>query len=117
MDYNYYENLNVHISLAAPLEYKTGAAGALKQSYFSRYGELPGDEAYYGMDVMRLVAGLLKSEGTMIVNGLGNWKSDSDYIFDFVAVFGEDGERIDHYENQHVQIVKFQDYRFVAADK
>ena len=116
MDYNYYENLNVHVSSATPLKFDSEAAKSLKQSFFTKYGVLPGEEAYYGLDVMRLVSNLLKESGTLVTKGLGKANVGSSYEFDFISVFGEDGESISHHENRHVQIVKFENFRFVHTD-
>ena len=117
MDFNYYENLNVHVSSPSPLANHGGMSDALKQSFFSQYGTLPGEEVYYGMDVMRLVIHLLSKSGTLITEGLDSVDEQGNYQFDFVSIFGDDGESINHHENRFVQIVKFEDFRFVAADE
>ena len=66
---------------------------------------------------MNLVAQLLNKSGTLITEGLDDIDKDGNYQFEFVSVFGEDGETINHHENRFVQIVKFEDFRFVAADE
>ena len=116
MDYNYYENLNVHVSTEAPLDFNGIAAKNLKQHFFSTYGTLPSQEVYYGMDVLRTVCYMLKQSGTLITQDLSKLHPDTNYDFDFISVFAEDGETIDHHENRFIQIAKFEDFRFVTAD-
>ncbi len=116
MDYSYYENLNVHISLARPLKFDNTELRALKQFYFNKYGDVANEDVYYGMEVMRLICTLLKENGTMVTDNLELPMDRFSYKFDFISVFSEDGEQIDHYENRQVQIAKFEDYRFVPAD-
>ncbi|MDH3648045.1 MAG: hypothetical protein OEQ53_00085 [Saprospiraceae bacterium] len=113
MDFDYYENLNVHVSLARPLRIAGSDAAALRRSYFEQYGTFPTDEAYFGMDIMKLVSHLLKENGTLISEGFANLPLDRlSHEFDFTGVFGEDGESIDYYQNQHLKLYKFTNYRF-----
>ncbi len=116
MDYNYYENLNVHVSTESPLKFESDAARKLKRDFFNRFGTLPSPEAYYGQDVMMLVSELLKENGTLITVGLDAENYQGDHRFEFVSIFGEDGEQVSHHENQYIQIVKFEDFQFVPAD-
>ena len=74
-------------SSTSPLTNEGRLSEGLKQSFFSRYGTLPGEEAYYGMDVMRLVSQLLSKSGTLITEGLNSIDDQGNYRFDFVAVF------------------------------
>lgn len=116
MDYDYFENLHVHLSTARPAEYTSNDAKGLRSNYINRFGDTPGTEAYYGMNLMKWLGKLLASEGVLITNGLGKKIEGLDEEFDFVAIFGEDGESIHHYENQKVDIIEFSEYRFRKVD-
>ena len=115
MDFNYYENLNVHVSTESPLKFQSDAAKRLKEAYFEQYGVLPSAEVHYGHDVMLLVTTLLREYGSLITNGLASIDQIGDHRFAFVSIFGADGERINHHENRYIQIVKFEDFRFEPA--
>ncbi|MCB0686004.1 MAG: ABC transporter substrate-binding protein [Saprospiraceae bacterium] len=117
MDYDYFENLHVHLSSTRPVEYRSADAKALRSNFAEQYGDIPGTDTYYGMNVMKWIAQLLKTEGVDITTGLAREILDIDEEFQFVGVFGEDGESIHHYENQKVSIIRFVNYKFEEVDK
>lgn len=116
MDFDYFENLQVHLSSARPVAYPSKDALGLKSHYISRFGDTPGSDAYYGLNVIKWLASLLKSEGVDIVAGLSRQVPDLDFDFNFTSIFGEDGESIHHYENQAVHILRFSNYEFEQVD-
>lgn len=116
MDYEYFENLHVHLSSARPVDYISDDAKDFKAEYITRYGDLPGTDAFYGMNLIKWLGSLLKTEGTNITTGLGNNGMDLDEEFEFVAIFSDDGEFIHHYENQKVDIIRFADFQFQKVD-
>lgn len=115
MDYEYFENLNVHLSSAKPFKYNTEDARGLRSSYFEGYGDLPGPDAFYGLDLIKWLAGQLQLSGTGFMQTLGTEIPNLDQEFAFVGIFGDDGESIHHFENQFVYMIKFVDYQFEDA--
>lgn len=116
MDFDYFENLRVHLSSAQPVLFLSKDAVDFKNYYIAKFGDIPGSDAYYGLDVIKWLAGLLKTEGVNILTGLGSKLPGLDFDFNFTALFGEDGESIHHYENQAVHILRFRDYKFEQVD-
>ncbi len=117
MDFDYYENLNVHISSARPLRINSEKAKTFRKAYFSRYGAYPTDEAYFGMELIQLVSYLLQQNGTLIYEGFSDLGTqDFAHDFEFVQIFGEDGESIKYYLNQHLNLYRFINYRFEKVD-
>lgn len=113
MDFDYYENLNVHISSARPLRMNSEKAKTFRKAYFDRYGAYPTDEAYFGMELMQVVSYLLSQNGTLIYEGFSDLRTqDFAHDFEFVQIFGEDGESIKYYLNQHLNLYRFINYRF-----
>jgi hypothetical protein len=117
MDYNYYENLNVHVSNSSPLNYDGPLAEQFREHFFSTYSILPEADAYFGFDLIRLIYFLLKHEGTLIINGLDReFPGDLFNQFEFVARLGPNSEVIDFYENVFVRMYRFDQYRFYRID-
>ena len=116
MDYDYFENLHVHLSSARPVAYTSKDAREFRANYVDTYGDIPGTDGYYGLDVIKWLGGLLNTEGVDIRSGLGNKISDLDQEFQFTAIFAEDGETIHHYENQKIHVLRFADYKFEQVD-
>ena len=116
MDYDYYDNLDVHVSSTKPADYGQPDDRMLRSYFFERFGTLPGNDAFYGKDLMVWLTFLLHQYGTMISDGF-NAEDDigSTQKFAIGAVYGDDGETIDFYENRHVQILRFKDYRFQSV--
>lgn len=115
MDYDYFENLHVHLSSARPVEYTSQDARGFRTDYINRYGDLPGTDAFYGLNLLKWLGKLLKTEGVNIITGLGNELTGLDESFQFTAVYDE-GEFIHHYENQQVDIIRFNNYQFQKVD-
>lgn len=116
MDFDYFQNLHVHLSSARPVSYTSKDAREFRTNYVDTYGDIPGADGYYGLDVIKWLGGLLNTEGVDIRSGLGNKISDLDQEFQFTAIFAEDGETVHHYENQKIQILRFAEYKFEQVD-
>ncbi len=117
MDFDYLENLEVHISSGKPVNFDDDRGRALRDRYFNSYGDLPTPEVYYGYDLMRWTMLLLEREGSRITNGLLEpVLADLHHTFEFTAVYGADGESVHHYENQFIRLYRFKDYNFEPAD-
>ena len=118
MDYDYFENLHVHVSSAKPLSYDSPFDQQLRRHYFERVGELPGEDVFYGKDVMLWLSNLLSNAGTLITEGFTDASNGgSTQKFEMIGVLGDDGETIDYYENRFVRILQFHNYRFELAEK
>ena len=127
IDYDYYENLNVHISSASFVDAYSSAVQSFKRNFFERYGVAPRNEAFLGYDVMLYFGRMLKKHGTKFQYFLDQESSD-EYLqthFNFDRVFDvKPGQPIDdrlrnkieRFENKYVNILKFDNYFFQLAD-
>lgn len=120
MDYDYFEKLNVHLSSNYYLDQSSGRVRQFRKTFFDEFGTLPRMEAYLGYDVMLYFGKLLHRHGTKFQYFLE--QEAEDYLhtrFAFEPMFrpGEDllKNQVDHFENQFVHILRFQDYQFQPA--
>ncbi len=115
IDYDYLENLQVHITNNRPFTFDGAEATALRRHYYDTYGELAGPDAYYGADVIRWLGHVLHREGTLITNNLagptGGW-----HRFSFRAQLMPGSEKVHFYENEALQIYRFGDYALRRVD-
>ncbi len=120
MDYDYYEKLNVHLSSNYYLDAQSGEVRRFERAFFDAFGTLPRTEAYLGYDVMKYFGQQLHRHGTKFQYFLE--QNPADYLhtrFSFEPLFlpGSDllQAKIDHFENQFVHILHFEDYQFQPA--
>lgn len=119
ISYDYYEQLNVHISSASFVNPVSEKTKSFKQSYFNKYGSIPSLEAYVGYDVMLYFGRMMAKHGTYFQDRLDS--EEAIYLqtkFDIVrevplsAVLEEDYSKTNLFENKYVNILKFEDYYF-----
>ena len=119
ISYDYYEQLNVHISSASFVDASSEDVKKFKQLFFDKYGTVPSLEAYIGYDVMLYFGRMLAKHGTYFQDRLDS--EDATYLqtkFDIVrevplsAVMEEDYSKTNLFENKYVNILKFEDYYF-----
>ena len=121
ISYDYYENLNVHISSANYVDLNKTEIKNFKQDYFNRYGEIPDLEAFAGYDMMLYFGRMLQTFGNQFQHSIDGEKAtglQTRFEFDPVAssdpVIG-DQLKTERYENRFVYILKFEDYYFQPA--
>lgn len=122
IDYEYYEELNLHVSNAYFVDTNSFGAREFRRNFFNRYGTIPTEDAYAAYDLMLLVGRSLKRDGTMFQKRLDKNDTKSmvtNYRFEPVVsaagIAAEDYSKIDRYENKYVHILKFEDYYFQLA--
>lgn len=127
MNFEYYENLRLHISDPYFINDENSDVQKFERGYRQLYGMAPREFAYIGFDVMLYLGRQLKKYGTAfpdyfhkeIYTGLHN-------RFYFDAIMRErkimkgdeilNDALIDHYENQYIHLLKFDDYQFSPID-
>lgn len=122
IDYDLYEDLNVHISSAFYIDIYDADVQNFRKNFFNLYGTIPNDEAYSGYDQTLYFGRLLMREGPVFLqtldtrNGTG---MSSQFEFRKITdrpVSGNDQfSRFDRFENQFVHILVFRDYYFQPA--
>ncbi len=119
VSYDYYEELNLHVSSAFYVDATTGAARDFRRNFYNRYGMVPSEEAYAGYDVMLLLGRSAKKYGTMFQKKLDRENRKSlvtrfqfEPVVTKAGIAEEDYTKIDRYENKYVNILRFKDYYF-----
>ncbi len=120
VDYNYYENLSVHISSEFYIDlYKTDIR-AFKKRYFDTYGKVPSAESYRGYDDMLYFGRMLNQRGT---NFTAFFEEEQQAYFHTKFEFAPVAEETQNtrrnelpttkrIENKFVHILKFENFYF-----
>ncbi len=119
IDYQYYENLNVHISTSTHINKLEPNTRSFAQQFFTSYGMFPTSEAYKGYDLMLYFGRMLHKYGTDFLNKLDSSPAEhlhSRFAFERIpvntGVIEEGNYKIKQYENKYVNILRFRDFYF-----
>ena len=122
IDYDYYEQLNVHVSSNSFINPLSPEVQFFKRRYFDRFGSVPNEEAFLGYDIMLYFGRMINKHGTKFQYVLEQESLQTMHtLFDFervvlpVSTGFENGE-IQQFENKHINILKFEDFQFQLAD-
>ena len=125
----YFTELNVHISSAYFVDRNSEEARAFRRAFYDAYGTIPDQDAYNGYDVVLFTGRMLKKYGLSFPQQLA---AAEPFIgmhnrFQFAKVFstnppdpraGNAGDLLNQYdylENFSVQLLKYQNYRFMPV--
>jgi Periplasmic binding protein len=120
--YEYYENLQLHVSSDMDINNDNEDIKRFKRNFYHKFGTLPKDEAYVGYDVMQYFARQLSKGGTQFQQKLDQNGEDllhTRFAFEPKAAAGakpEDYSKIDRLENCYVNILRFKNYHFQLVD-
>jgi len=123
ISFDYYEDLNVHISSSYYMDPTSPDVQGFKQRYFDMYGAIPDENAYIGYDIMLYFGKMLKKHGDQFQKKID--QEIEQYLhtrFEFVPLapksFQAGSERydVDQYENKHVNILEFREFYFQLAN-
>lgn len=118
VDFEYYDNLDVHISSSTYLNPMSSDVQLFKKEFFDRYGVVPNEEAFLGHDVTLYFGRMLNTHGTKLQYFIPTDPQDllhTRFEFDatvFPTTTGAENLPIQKFENKFVHILKFQDFQF-----
>ncbi|MEO1627743.1 MAG: ABC transporter substrate-binding protein, partial [Bacteroidota bacterium] len=121
ISYDYFEQLNVHVSSANYVDQESPGIQRFRRSFFERYHMLPTENAYKGYDVMKFFGQMIHRYGTRFQDVIDQQTftgANFQYKFERIPesdATPESGANIDHIENTSVDILKFEDYYFQPA--
>ena len=120
ISYDYYERLNLHVSSVSYIDGQNTAVQQFRQEFYSRYGAAPDDNAFVGYDVTRYIGKMISEYGTDFQTRLDVRPEQllyNQFTFSPNAAEGSTGEepKVNWYENNHVNILKFEDFYFQLA--
>lgn len=118
IDLDYFEKLNVHISSNLYVDNQDQQIRQFRRDFYDQYGIIAPYEAYLGYDVMLFSGRMLQKYGTKFQYHLD--KESPQYLhtrFEFQKILnsqnnGFENVPIQQFENQYVNILRFQNYRF-----
>lgn len=123
IDFDYYENLNVHVSSGSFVDSYNPEVRLFKQKYFERFKTAPADEAVLGYDVTLFTGRMLQKYGTKFPLSLDQEDPkylQSSMLFEPIIenpTFNDNQiNQVDYFENKFVHILKFDNYYFQPAD-
>ena len=123
VEYDLYEDLNVHISSSHFVDRNSNEIRRFNQSYYDAYGTTPPESAYLGYDTALYFGRLLQKYGTGFPAQLEREAEDVLHTrFDFERVLPPgtntaEGKPapVQQWENKFVHILKFEGYQFRPA--
>jgi len=122
MDYDLYEDLNVHVSSAFFADDLEEPVKEFNRRYFDAYGELPREEAFIGYEVLRYFVHQIHREGDKFLERLDSNDEKNLYttyqfrkVVDMPMVTDDFRRRFGRLENEYVHILEFRDYHFQPA--
>ena len=123
VEYDLYEDLNVHISSSHYVDRDRQAVRAFRTAYYDRFGIAPPESAYLGYDTALYFGRLLKKYGTGFPGQLEREADDllhTRYDFERVLPAGATTAEgpaapVQQWENKFVHILAFRGYQFQPA--
>lgn len=126
IDFDLYEDLEVHVSSAFYVDEYAPEIQEFKRRFFDEYGTPPHEEAYIGYESTLYFGRLVAKYGKQFMRFLPAEDRKTLYTnYRFREIYNEppgpvgDTRRqaqVERYENTFVQILKFQDYYFQPAE-
>jgi len=126
VDFDLYEDLEVHVSSAFYVDDYAPEIQEFKRRFFDEYGTPPHEEAYIGYESTLYFGRLVAKYGNQFIRFLPVEDRETLYTnYRFREIYNEppgpvgDPRRqaqVERYENTFVQILKFQDYYFQPAE-
>ncbi|HRQ28635.1 MAG TPA: hypothetical protein PLU49_01075 [Saprospiraceae bacterium] len=122
VDYNLFKNLNIHIAIEKHVDEEDPAVLEFRQKYLNTYHAIATDDAIEGFDLIQLVGESLKNYGTKFqyfIQGEQLTYLQTSYnltpAVDEESVFFEEVDKVDYFENRHIEIRRFIHNRFEPA--
>jgi ABC-type branched-subunit amino acid transport system substrate-binding protein len=119
ISYDYYEELNVHISASRFIDRKDEQVKQFQRRFYEKYGAIPLEEAFLGYDVALFIGKMLDRYGLRFTETLDQEVGEylhNNFHFERVAPSDPDVEidpdRFEYYENRHVNMLRFKGYQF-----
>ena len=119
IDYDLYEDLNVHVSSDSYIDPYQQDIQFFRSRFFDRYGLPPNDEAFLGHDVMLYFGRMLHKYGTKFQYAFEkdpqkmlHTRFEFERVVQPSRIYGRENAPIERFENKFVNILKFEDYQF-----
>ncbi len=123
ISYDYYEDLNVHVSSDTYINPLSPAIQSFQMDYFNKYGESPNEYAFLGYDLMLYLGRMLREKGSQFQQTIDIVEEQylhTKFAFKPISknnlTTGSEDFTVGQYENQYVNILQFKDYYFQAAN-
>lgn len=124
IEFDYFENLDVHITNVASYDLDSYNVKTFRNNFYSKYGDIPSEEAFLGYDLMVYAGRALEKFGTKF-QGYSDLV-EAPYLqhrFDFQPNINgklDDASgakpSVNQFENKQVYLLNFKNYRFQKAN-
>ena len=124
IEFDYFENLDVHVTDVATLDFESFSVKTFKNNFYSKYGDIPSQEAYLGYDLMVYVGEALEKYGNKF-QGYADLV-EAPYLqhrFDFQPNINgklDDASgvkpTVNQFENKQIYLLNFKNYKFQKAN-
>lgn len=114
-----FENLHVHLSAARFARLSMPETDEFRQAFFNETGTIPTDDAFNGYDATLFLGRILKKYGSHFPEKLASASSRglaSKFEFRKIGATSDRADQFDYWENGGVQILRFENYRFVPVN-
>ena len=119
IDFDYYDKLNVHISVSSYLDPLSPEIRLFKQNFYDRFGAIPKEEAFLGYDLTLYCGRMLKKHGTKFQYFLNEEPTKAlhtrfqiEPVIRVGTTSGVELPRVLQFENKFVNILRFYNYQF-----
>ena len=117
---DYFERLNVHVSSSNFTDSQASNIRFFKQDFYNKYGTIPTEEAFLGYDTVLYFGRMIHKYGTRFQYLIDQEEVESlhttfafEPVMDATTTGGEDFTKVERFENKFVNILKFENYRFM----
>ena len=120
ISYDYFQNLDIHVTRAKWVDRNDPEVKAFRRFYFDKYNALAAEDALDGYDMMMFIGSNLMKDGKTFQHTLD--QDNSKYLqtsFDIQKVILSEEERldnfnkIDYFENRSLDIIRFRKDRLI----
>jgi ABC-type branched-subunit amino acid transport system substrate-binding protein len=120
-NYDYFEWLQVHVTESYWIDESNVEMVKTRASFRSKYGMEPGEYAMQGYDLAHFVIAYLSGDAAEKKNREHFFTVDEPFkglqtSFHFIPRFREGSDKIDFWDNQYIQVLKFENYRYNKVD-
>lgn len=118
INYDFLENLHVHISANHYINHADSTVNAFEHEFFERFATLPEPSAFHGYDLVRYFGQLMAESGRAMLEYLPTYSKEllayGFHIKPFSNNYStsEPPPLLEYYENDHILILKFEDQTF-----
>lgn len=122
IDYNLFQNLNLHLTSSFFTSAEEWAVKDFQQKYFQKYGQMPARESYLGYDTTLFSCRMLVKYGTRFQYAISEESFGGLHTrfeiepLPMPGFSGREFPPIRQFENKYVNLLRFTEFQYILAD-